>query len=79
MKVKLSLARDLVERARKIVRNRGTTWNELVREHLACLVRENPDVGGKLAEHDALERSFLKCKLKVGKRTWKRADLYTRG
>lgn len=79
MKVKLSLDKDLVKRVRKIALNRGTTLVELVREHLAELVKQYPSAEWKLSKHEALERSFLKFKFKVGKRTWKRADLHTRG
>ncbi len=78
MNITLSLADDLVKKIRKIAVDRDTTLTGLVREFLTELARENEAAGRKRRERDALERSFEEFQFKVGKRTWKRADLHDR-
>ncbi len=78
MNITLSLADDLVKKIRKIAVDRDTTLTGLVREFLTELARESEAAGRKRRERDALERSFEEFQFKVGKRTWKRADLYDR-
>jgi hypothetical protein len=60
--------------------DRDTTLTGLVREYLEKLAAENGTSGRKRRELEALERSFKQfhCKLDVGKRSWKREDLYFR-
>ena len=78
MNVTLSLEDELVKEVRKIAVERDTTLTGLVREYLEKLVAENAASGRKRREREALERSFERFQFKVGKRTWKRADLYAR-
>ena len=76
--VTLSLDDDLVKEVRKIAVERDTTLTGLVRAYLEELAREHTASGHKRREREALERSFTQFQFRVGKRTWKREDLYAR-
>jgi len=78
MNITLSLDDKLVKELRKLAIDRDTTLTGLVREYLEKLAAENSASGRKRREIDALERSFKQFSFKVGKRTWKREDLYER-
>lgn len=78
MNVTLSLDEDLVKQVRKIAVERDTTLTGLMREYLKSLVDEHARSGRKRRELEALEESFRMLKVNIGKRTWKRADLYER-
>ncbi len=78
MNITLSLPEELVKRVRKIAVDRDTTLTGLVREYLGDLARQEAGVGRKRREREALERSFERFRFKVGKKTWKRAELYDR-
>jgi len=78
MNVTLSLDDRLVREVRKIAVDRDTTLTGLVRDYLEKLAAENAASGRKRRERQALERSFVQLQVKVGKRTWKREDLYAR-
>jgi len=78
MNVTLSLDDELVKTVRKIAVDRDTTLTGMVRDYLAKLAAEDAASGRKRREREALERSFEEFRFKVGKRTWKRADLYAR-
>ena len=78
MNITLSLDDDLVKEVRKIAVEQDTTLTGLIRAYLEQLARENAASGRKRREREALDRSFQHFQFKVGKRTWKRADLYER-
>ncbi len=78
MNITLSLNEDLVKRVRKIAVDRDTTLTGLVRDYLENLATEDAASGRKRREREALERSFERFRLKVGKRTWTREDLHAR-
>ena len=78
MNITLSIDDDLVKEVRKIAVEQDTTLTGLVRAYLERLAHENAASGRKRREREALERSFQQFQFKVGKRTWKRADLYER-
>lgn len=78
MNVTLSLDDALVKKIRKIAVDRDTTLTGIIRDHLTALAEESERSGRKRREREALERSFERYQWKVGKRTWKRADLYAR-
>jgi Family of unknown function (DUF6364) len=78
MNITLSLEDDLVKEARKIAVERDTTLTGLVRSYLQDLAAEHSKSGRKRRELEALERSFKALKVNIGKRTWKREDLYER-
>jgi uncharacterized protein DUF6364 len=78
MNITLSLPEDLVRRVRKIAVDRDTTLTGLVREYLNQVASQEAAVGRKRREREALERSFQEFQFRVGKKTWKREDLYER-
>lgn len=78
MNVTLSLKDDLVKEARKIAVERDTTLTGLIRAYLEELAAENAVSGRKRREREALDRTFERFKLRVGTRTWTRADLHAR-
>lgn len=78
MNVTLSLDDDLVKEVRKIAVERDTTLTGLVRAYLQQLADEHARSGRKRRELEALEESFRKYQFNMGKRTWKREDLYER-
>jgi hypothetical protein len=78
MNITLSLDDKLVKDLRKIAIDRDTTLTGLVRDYLEKLAAENAASGRKRREREALERTFKKVQFKIGKRTWRREDLYAR-
>jgi len=78
MNITLSLDDDLVREVRKIAVERDTTLTGLVRAHLQELAAEHAKSGRKRRELEALEESFKQFQFRMGKRTWKREDLYER-
>ena len=78
MNVTLSLDDRLVKEIRKIAVERDTTLTGLIRDYLVRLAAENVVSGRRRREREALRRSFSEFKFHVGKRTWKRQDLYDR-
>jgi len=76
--VTLTIDDELVKKARKIAVERDTTLTGLIRDYLEKLAAEDAATGRRRREREALERSFERFRFKVGKRTWKRADLYVR-
>ena len=78
MNITLSLDDKLVKDLRKLAVDRDTTLTGLVRDYLEKLAAENATSGRKRRELEALERSFEQFHAKLGKRTWKREDLYVR-
>lgn len=78
MNVTLSLEDDLVKEVRKIAVEKDTTLTGLVRSYLQELAAEHAKSGRKRRELEALRQSFELLKVNIGKRTWKREDLYER-
>ena len=78
MNITLSLEDKLVKELRKIALDRDTTLTGLVRDYLEKLAAESAASGRKRRELEALERSFKQVQFKIGKRTWRREDLYAR-
>ena len=78
MNLTLSLEEELIKKVRKIAVERDTTLTGLVRDYLERLAAEDTVSGRRRRERETLERSFERFRFKVGKRTWKRADLYER-
>lgn len=78
MNVTLTLTDQLVREVRRIAVERDTTVTGLVRDYLEKLADENATTGRRRREREALERSFGLYQFNVGKRKWKREDLYGR-
>ena len=72
----LTIDAAVLKAARKIALHRDTSVNELVREYLGHLVREE-DPGTAAS---ALLRKFFRANsVTIGKRNWTRDDLHARG
>jgi hypothetical protein len=78
MNITLSLEDELIKEVRKIAVERDTTLTGLVRSYLRDLAAEHAKSGRKRRELEKLEQSFKEIRINVGKRTWKREDLYDR-
>ena len=78
MNITLSLDEKLVKNVRKIAVERDTTLTGLVRAYLEQLAAEQAASGKKQREREALEHSFSQFQFRLGKRTWKREELYAR-
>jgi hypothetical protein len=78
MNVTLSIDDQLVKKVRKIAIERDTTLTAIIREYLEKVAAEDASSGRKRREREALERSFETLEFPVGRKTWKRADLYVR-
>jgi hypothetical protein len=78
MNVTLSLDEQLVKKIRRIAVERDTTLSGMIRDYLQQVAAEEERSGRRRREREALERSFTNFQFKVGRRTWKRADLYER-
>jgi len=78
MNITLSLDEKLVKEVRKIAVERDTTLTGLVRSHLEELAEQHARSGKKRREMEALEASFKRFQIRVGRRTWRREDLYER-
>ena len=78
MNITLTLEDDLVKEVRKIAVERDTTLTGLVRAYLQEIAAEHAKSGRKRRELEAHERSFEQLQIGVGKRNWKRQDLYDR-
>jgi uncharacterized protein DUF6364 len=78
MNITLSLDDKLVKEVRKIAVERDTTLTGLVRAYLEQLASEQANSGRKRREMEALEQSFKNFEIRVGKKTWRREDLYDR-
>lgn len=78
MNITLSLDDRLVKEVRKIAVERDTTLTGLVRAHLEELAAEHAKSGRKRREMEVLEQSFKHFSIHVGKKTWRREDLYER-
>jgi antitoxin component of RelBE/YafQ-DinJ toxin-antitoxin module len=73
--ITLSIEEDVLQEARKIAAERGTTINAIVRASLAELVRQ------KTRTRDALKRMRELAEqggMEVGKKTWSREDIHER-
>jgi len=78
MNVTLTLDDDLVKQVRRIALERDTTLAGMVRDYLQEVAAKDGTFGRKRREQAALDRTFKRVRLSIGKRTWKRADLYAR-
>jgi predicted transcriptional regulator len=76
MRITISLDDELVRKVRKIADERGTTLTDIVRADLEGIVAERDQL--KLKQLEALENSFDRLQFRMGKKTWRREDLYDR-
>ena len=78
MNVTLTLDDDLVKQVRRIAVEQDTTLSAMIRSYLEQVASEDATRGRRRRQRDALERSFERYKFRIGKRSWKRPDLYER-
>lgn len=78
MNITLSLDTALVKKLRKIAVERDTTLTGMVRDYLEKVAAEESASGRRRREREALERTFEQVQFTLGKRTWRRQDLYDR-
>jgi hypothetical protein len=78
MNITLSLDEKLVKDVRKIAVENDTTLTGLIRAHLEQIAAEHAASGRKRRERETLERSFSQFQFRLGKKAWKREDLYAR-
>jgi hypothetical protein len=78
MNVTLSIDDELVKEVRKIAVEQDTTLTGLIRAHLEELAAEHAKSGRKRRDREALERSFGQVQFRLGKKAWRREDLYER-
>ena len=71
----MAIEDKLLLEARKIALERGTTVDQIVRDHLATLVSSDRRLR---QERSNLKKAFATGIVEVGKRTWRRSDLYER-
>jgi hypothetical protein len=76
--ITLSIDEELVKQVRKIAIEHDTTLTGLVRTYLRELAAEHAKSGRTRRDLEALERSFEQLQIRMGKRTWRREDLYER-
>ncbi|HTS51257.1 MAG TPA: DUF6364 family protein [Bryobacteraceae bacterium] len=78
MNVTLTLDDDLIKKVRKVAAERDTTLTAMIRSYLEQVASEDAATGRRRRQREALEHSFDRYKFKIGKRKWKRPDLYER-
>jgi hypothetical protein len=61
----------------ELIKRWGSTLAGVVR-YLVELAAEDCELGRRRLERAVLDHSFERFQFKVGERTWKRSDLYTR-
>jgi hypothetical protein len=71
----LTLDENLLRAARKVALDRNSSVNQLVREYLDRLVREQDQRANAMAN---LEEIFQTTHVRVGRRNWTREDLHER-
>ena len=71
----LAIEDEVLETARRLAIERGTTLNQLVRDHLVDLVARE---GRRRAAAERLKRAMREELVEVGPRIWTREDLYGR-
>jgi hypothetical protein len=78
MNITLSLDDKLVKEVRKIAVERDTTLTGLVRAYLEEVAAEYTKSGRKRRDQEILRQTFDRLQFRMGKKTWRREDLYDR-
>ncbi len=79
MNITLTLDDKLVKEVRKIAVERDTTLTGLVRAYLQDLAAQQANTDKVRRDQERFLETFDRLKRPLGKRTWKREDLYVRG
>lgn len=79
MNVTLTLDDKLVKEIRKIAVERDTTLAGMVRAYLQDVAAQQANSEKVRQDQERFRETFDRLKFPMGKRTWKREDLYVRG
>jgi hypothetical protein len=74
--ITLSVDDEIIRKVRKIAIDKNTTLTQMVREFLASVAERN--FTQRLRALKELDTSFLELSRDMGKREWRREDLYER-
>lgn len=74
--ITLSIDEEIIRKVRKIAIDRNTTLTQMVRDYLSSVASR--DSMFKTNTLHMLEQSFEELNRDMGKRTWRREDLYAR-
>lgn len=74
--ITLSVEKEVIKKVRKIAIDRDTTLTAMVRDFLISVAGRDMQEKERYAQ--ALSETFMRCSRDMGKRTWKREDLYDR-
>ncbi len=74
--ITLSVDEEIIRKVRKIAIDRNTTLTQMVRDYLSSVASRNSTF--KTNTLRMLEQSFEELNRDMGKRTWRREDLYDR-
>ena len=72
--ITLSVDDEIINKVRKIAIDKNTTLTKMVREYLISIAER--DSHKKTQTLEQLEKSFRELGRDMGKRSWKREDLY---
>lgn len=74
--ITLSVDAEIIRRVRHLALDRHTTLTAMVREYLNATAAQ--EAGEREQAAAELRKTFGKYAVKMGRRTWKREDLYER-
>ena len=74
--ITLSVDDEIIMKVRKVAIDKNTTLTQMVREFLVSVAERNSAARMQAARE--LEKSFQHLSRNMGKRAWKREDLYDR-
>lgn len=74
--ITLSVEKEVIKKVRKIAIDRDTTLTAMVRDFLRSVASR--DLQEKERYAQTLSETFIRCSRDMGKRTWKREELYDR-
>ena len=74
--ITLKVDDEIIRKVRKIAIDKNTTLTQMVREYLVFVAER--DSNQKTRSLRELERSFYELSRDMGKRVWRREDLYER-
>lgn len=74
--ITLSVEKDVIKKVRKIAIDRDTTLTAMVRDFLKSVAGRDMQEKERCAQK--LSETFMQCSRDMGKRTWKREELYDR-
>ena len=74
--ITLKVDDEIIRKVRKIAIDKNTTLTQMVRDYLLFVSKKDSDQKKRILGE--LEKSFHELSRDMGKRTWRREDLYER-